>query len=118
MRCYICGKIIEKEISFSKLGIFDFVCEDCSTLLKPKETYIPLDHGYLMRYIYYLVNDKYERMIESRIFPSLYLIFEWDKNRTYIILDEEIVPYLKYLDLCQNITVISIKYIPLEDLLE
>jgi len=78
-------------------------------------TTIPTNDGYLMFYYYYLLDDEYEERVEMKIFTSLFSLLKKSNNTIVIFLDDEIIPYLYFLNFRQNITLFSVKYETLED---
>ena len=118
MRCSICGSLLNKEIKFKDMMKFDFFCDSCKEKIYLKESIVPIDNGYLMIYKYFATDDNYISMLERKIFRPIYSLISSLKNTTLLFLDDNILPYLKYINFCQNIVLLSTIYVPLEIYIE
>ena len=113
MRCAICYKPFYYDIGFNDLGYFNFICNECKKTIELKNVEIPIDDGYLIYYYYFLLDNEYEESLNKRISKQIIDLFISNKNKIIIFLDEDIIPYLKYLEMCQNILLYSTVYIDL-----
>ena len=115
MKCALCGKKIYQDLSFKTLFTFHFYCKTCRNLLKAKMAVYPLDFGYLAHYYYFLLDKEYEDKIMDKIHDTLSDILEKEKDSLIIFIEESDIPYLKYINICQNITLVSSVYYPIEE---
>src|SRR5574344_861793 len=118
MKCSICDAPIKYDIGFKDLFVFDYVCPKCRLLLYPKKTVIPIDNGYVINYYYFLINDEYIERIERKVYPFIFNLIKASTSSIFLFLDDEIMPYLNFLNMCQNITLVSIVYEDLAYFLE
>ena len=110
MRCILCYKTFDYALGFKDLGYFNFICKECKNLIEPKLVIAPIDHGYLIFYYYFLLNDEYENNLNKRINKTIIDIINQNKKMTIMFLDDENIKYLKYINFCQNILLISTVY--------
>ena len=118
MKCRICHKPINININFESFFNFNFVCRECYKILKPKVSIIPIDYGHLIKYYYFLVDEEYEERLDILLGKAIYKIINNNKKTTVLFIDDTLIPFLKYINFNENITLISIKYEPLELYLE
>jgi len=75
----------------------------------------PIDFGYVTHYYYFLLDKEYIDRIWDKIYDTLSRILRKEKDSLIIFIEESDIPYLKYLNLCQNIALVSIVYYPIEE---
>ncbi|MBP5343388.1 hypothetical protein J6Y73_05630 [bacterium] len=118
MRCLICEKPIFYDISFKDLFSFRFICSKCLSITKEKTLIIPINHGHILKYKYFLDDEYYSQEIEKILYTKLIKILKENKKDLILFIDDDTLPFIKYLEFGIDITLISITYNDLEYLLE
>jgi len=106
--CKICKKEIKYDISFNDLFIFDYICKSCHNVIKEKHEVIPIDDGYLL-YNYHFINEQdFTKEILELIYPKMITIAFKNRNNIILLDDEEIIPFIPFLNFKKDIIFLSI----------